>query len=189
MKLTRDKGLILKPTWALNVDAYPDTDFAGLYGYEDGADPTCTRSRMGFTIVVADCPVFWQSKLQTETALYTMEAEVVAFVACCRELFLSIDIVDQIGNAVRLKREERFRMHIKMHKDNAGALALLTTPHPQYTPRSKHYAIKTNWFREQIISHEIEVVKIDTKEQRGDIFTKSLPEIIFKHLRKKIMGW
>ncbi len=58
MKLTKDKGLILKPTQALNVDAYPDANFAGLYGYEDGADPTCTRSRMGFKIAVADCPVF-----------------------------------------------------------------------------------------------------------------------------------
>ena len=80
-------------------------------------------------------------------------------------------------------------MHIKMHEDNAGALILLTTPSPQYTHRSKHYAIKTNWFREQIIARNIKVVKIDTKEQRGDIFTKSLPEVIFKYLRKKIMGW
>ncbi|KAL7461142.1 hypothetical protein ACHAXS_001569, partial [Conticribra weissflogii] len=166
-----------------------DADFAGLYRYKDGADPTCTRSRTGFTIAVADCPVFWQSKLQTETALSTMEAEVVAFVACCRELFPNVDIVDQIGNAVGLSHEETCRMHIKMHEDNAGALTLLTTPPPQYTPRSKHYAIKTNWFCEQIIAYDIKVVKIDTKEQRGDIFTKSLPEAIFKYLRKKIMGW
>ncbi|KAL7460733.1 hypothetical protein ACHAXS_001177 [Conticribra weissflogii] len=128
LKLTKDKGLILKPTQALNVDAYPDADFAGLYGYEDGADPTCTRSRMGFTIAVADCPVFWQSKLQTETALSTMEAEVVAFVACCRELFPFVDIVDQIGNAVGLSRKERCQMYIKMHEDNAGALILRDRP-------------------------------------------------------------
>ena len=97
--------------------------------------------------------------------------------------------MDQIGTAVGLRREERCQMHIKMHEDNAGALALLTTPPPQYTPRSKQYAIKTKWFCEHIIACEIEVVKIDTKEQQGDIFTKSLPEIIFKYLRKKIMGW
>ena len=80
-------------------------------------------------------------------------------------------------------------MHIKMHKDNAGALALLTKLPPQYNPRSKHYAIKTNWFCEQIIACEIKVVKIYTKEQRGEIFTKLLPEIIFKYLHKKIMEW
>ena len=73
-------------------------------------------------------------------------------------------------------------MHIKMHEDNAGSLILVTTPPPQYTPCSKNYAIRTNWFREQIIARNIEVVKINTKEQRGDIFTKSLPEVIFKYL-------
>ncbi|KAL7462336.1 hypothetical protein ACHAXS_008795 [Conticribra weissflogii] len=118
-----------------------------------------------------------------------MEAEVVAFVACCRELFPIINLVDQLGNAVGLSREDRCRMHIKMLEDNAGVLVLLNTPPPQHTPCSKHYAIKTNWFREQLITRKIEVVKIDTKEQRGDIFTKLLPEILFKYLRKKIMGW
>ena len=38
---TRDIGLILNPTRELNIDAYPDSDFAGLYGYEDSLDPVC----------------------------------------------------------------------------------------------------------------------------------------------------
>ena len=32
--MTRDKGLVLNPTKTLNINAYPDADFAGLYGYE-----------------------------------------------------------------------------------------------------------------------------------------------------------
>ena len=31
--LTRDKGMILNPSKELNVDAYPDADFAGINGY------------------------------------------------------------------------------------------------------------------------------------------------------------
>lgn len=129
------------------------------------------QSRMGFTIAVADCPVFLQSKLQTEIALSIVEAEVVAFVACCQELFPIINIVDQFGDSVGVTHEEQCQMHIKMHEDNVGALALLTTSPPQHTPCSKHYAIKTNWFREQIIACRIEVLKIDRKEQRGNVFT------------------
>ncbi|KAL7479496.1 hypothetical protein ACHAW6_005221, partial [Cyclotella cf. meneghiniana] len=34
LKVTRDKGLMLKQSGLLKVDAYPDVDFAGLYGYE-----------------------------------------------------------------------------------------------------------------------------------------------------------
>ena len=41
---TRDKGLVLTPTRELNIDAYPDADFAGLYGYEDSLDSVCVRS-------------------------------------------------------------------------------------------------------------------------------------------------
>ena len=47
---TRDKGLVLTPSDDLNIDAYPDADFAGLYGYEDSSDPVCVRSRTGFVI-------------------------------------------------------------------------------------------------------------------------------------------
>ena len=80
-------------------------------------------------------------------------------------------------------------MHVKVHEDNAGTLILAKTKPPQFTPRSKHYAIKTHWFREQIILRAIDVVKIETTEQLGDIATKSLGESQFKYLRKKLMGW
>ena len=69
--------MILKPTETLNIKAYPDADFAGLCGYEDNNDSVCVRSRTGFVITVANCPVLWSSKLQTETAMSTMEAEVI----------------------------------------------------------------------------------------------------------------
>eukprot|EP00956_Cyclotella_meneghiniana_P032322 scaffold88264_cov32-Cyclotella_meneghiniana.AAC.1 len=45
LKATRDKGLILNPSGKLKVDAYPDADFAGLYGYESNSDPACAKSR------------------------------------------------------------------------------------------------------------------------------------------------
>lgn len=186
---TKDKGLILTPAKNLNINAYPDADFAGLYGYEDSLDPVCVRSRTGFIITVANCPVLWQSKLQTETATSTMEAEIVAMSSCCKELFPIIDMVGEIGKAVGLTANEATKMHIAIHEDNAGALILAKTVPPQFTPRSKHYAIKTHWFREQIIKRGIELVKIETLEQLGDIATKCIPQAQFEYLRKKLMGW
>jgi hypothetical protein len=78
---------------ALQIHSYPDADFAGLYGYEKTTDPTSVKSRTGFIITVAKSPVLWLSKLLTETALSTMEAEVVALAHSCRELFPMMDIV------------------------------------------------------------------------------------------------
>eukprot|EP00804_Cyclotella_cryptica_P007048 CCRYP_019910-RA/>CCRYP_019910-RA protein AED:0.20 eAED:0.20 QI:0/-1/0/1/-1/0/1/0/80 len=80
-------------------------------------------------------------------------------------------------------------MNVSIHEDNAGALVLAETLPPQFTPRSKHYAIKTIWFREQIVLRGIRLFKIDTVEQLGDMFTKGLPRPTFEYLRRKLSGW
>ncbi len=90
---------MLNPSRELKIDCYPDADFAGLYGYENLSDPSCVKSRTGFVITVVNCPL-WQSKLQTETALSTMEAEVVALAHSCRELFPIMDMVSMLGEKV-----------------------------------------------------------------------------------------
>ncbi len=100
---------------------------AGLYGYENITEPICTQSRTGFIHNNSHCHVLWQSKLQTETALSTMEAEIVALASCCCELFPIIDLVDLIGESVGLSREGTVKMHVSTHEDNAGALVLVNT--------------------------------------------------------------
>ena len=127
---TRYKGLVLKPSGMLKVDAYPDADFAGMYGHEKTTDPACTKSHTGFLILVSDSPMVWVSKLQTETALSMMEAEIIALANCCRELFPVVDIVLEIGKVVGLATEDMVSMPISIHKDNAGALVLAETIPP-----------------------------------------------------------
>jgi hypothetical protein len=56
-------------------------------------------------------------------------------------------------------------------------------------PQSKYYAITTIWFREEIVKQGIQLQKIDTVEQLGDIITKSLTRVVFEYLQMKIMGW
>jgi hypothetical protein len=186
---TWDKGMILKPTTLLNINAYPDADFAGLYGYEDNNDPVCVRSRTGFVITVANCSVFWSSKLQIETALSTMEAETIALTSCCRELFPIMDQVAEIVNAVGMPDPDNPTMHVTIHEDNSGALILANTLPPQFTPRSKYYAVKTVWFREGILARKIKVLAIETRLQLGDMFTKMPGQTTFEFLRKLIIGW
>jgi len=79
-------------------------------------------------------------------------------------------------------------MNVSIHEDNAGALVLVETLPPQFTPRSKHYAIKTIWFREQIGQRKIKLFKIDTMEQLGNLFTKGLPRATFEYLRCQLLG-
>ena len=66
----------------------------------------------------------WKSKLQTEIALSMMEAEYVALFTSCRDLFPLIDITKELYSTFDLQLQETTNMHIKIHKDNVGALAL-----------------------------------------------------------------
>ncbi len=172
----------------LKIDAYPDASFAGMYGYEHHDNPSGVKSWTGYVINVANCPVMWQSKLQMETALSTMEAEIVAISHCTRELIPIMQMVEFLGPAVGLP-VDCTSMHVCIHEYNMGALILADTLPPQYTPRSKHYHIKTIWFRELIKKLKIKLVKIETIEQLGDIFTKALPRVQFEYLWKNLMGW
>ena len=116
-----------------------------MFGHEKPTDPACVKSRTGFVIMFDDCPVLWVSKLQTETALSTMEAETNALAHCCRELFPIIDIVKALGKAVGLSIGVP-TMKVSVHEDNAGTLILAQTLPPQFTPCSKYHASKTIWF-------------------------------------------
>ena len=91
----------------------------------------------------AGMPVMWQSKLQTKTALSTMEA----LAACMRELILIMDMVQELAVAVGESAGD-VNMKVSIHEDNLGALVLAKTLPPQFTLRSKHYATKTIWFCE-----------------------------------------
>ncbi len=112
----------------------------------------------------------------------------IALSACCRELFPIIDMVCSLAVATNLPFGNT-TMNVSIHEDKSGALVLAKTLPPQITPRSKYYAIKTIWFCEEIFKRDIQLNKIDTVEQLGDIFTKGLTRVVFENPRKKIMGW
>ncbi len=133
--------------------------------------------------------MLWTIKLQTEIALSMMEAEYVALSSLCRDLFPLIDITREICSALLLHTPDTAQMHMKIHEDNICALILGQLEPRRMTPRSKHYAVKYHWFREHLVPHKIQLVKIATKDQLGDIFTKGLDKATFEYLQKMLKGW
>jgi hypothetical protein len=118
-----------------------------------------------------------------------MESEYVALSTACKDLFPIVQLVTDLASAVGLKINNVANMHIKIHEDNVGALTLANLEPGRMTPRSKHYALKYHWFREHVHAKRVKIVKIDSKNQLGDIFTKGLPRPAFEHLRRLLMGW
>lgn len=189
LKGTMERGLILDPSDELHLDCYPDADFAGLWKHEDSNDPHCVLSRTGYVITLARCPIIWASKMQTEIALSTMEAEYIALSTACRDLFPVMDKLVKITTILNLPFTPGSNMHVRIHEDNAGALVLGKLEPLRMTPHSKHYAVKYHWFWEQLLPRNIELVKIASENQLGDIFTKGLGPVAFKRMQKQLMGW
>jgi histone deacetylase 1/2 len=184
---TKDKGMILRPTNELTVDCYVDADFAGLWQVEDDQDPVCVRSRTGYVLMLAGCPLLWCSKLQSEVTLSTLEAEFVALSQAMREIIPMRELVQEVSLALCGDPHIECRTFSKVYEDNNGALTLATIP--RMTPRTKHIACKYFFFREKVQKLEIKVIKIESEENIADIYTKGLLIDKFAYLRKKLLGW
>jgi hypothetical protein len=125
--------------------------------------------------------------MQSEIALSTMEAEYIALSHSMRELLPIRELVKEMSTALGYDKAFSIRTHSKVFEDNNGALILASCP--RMTPRSKHIAVKYHFFRDQVTKGNIQIHKIDTKEQKADIFTKGLVRAIFEVIRHLVMGW
>lgn len=185
---TKDKGLRFKPEEDLKLDCYVDADFAGLYGVEDSQDPVCVKSRTGYCLTLGGCPLIWVSKLQTEVALSTTEAEYIALSQSMRDLIPMRRLLREAGKGLGLDFSKPAVLHSTVFEDNNGALSLALTP--KMTPRTKHIAVKYHHFRESVGPDKgIDIVKIDTNLQKADIFTKGLAADKHQSIRTLLMGW
>jgi hypothetical protein len=185
---TLDKGLVISPDKDLKLDCYVDADFAGLWKHEDDQDPVCVKSRTGYVFTLGGCPLTWCSKLQTEVALSTLEAEYIALSQAMRELIPLRELLQEIGTNLELDFAHPVIMHSTVFEDNNGALGLASSP--RLTPRTKHISTKYHFFRTMIGPGKgIRISKIESAEQKADCFTKGLPDQTFQHIRKILQGW
>ena len=97
---TRDKGLIFQPTNDWKVDCYVDANFCGLWGVENADNPIVSKSRTGFIIMLASCPLMWKSTLQSEVLVSTMHAEYVALSTAMREMLPLKILVKTVAKVV-----------------------------------------------------------------------------------------
>ena len=85
LKGAKGSGLMFTPTQSLELSCYVDADFGGLWNYENDQDSVCVKSRTRYVMTLGGSPILWNSKLQTEIALSTTEAEYIALSQAMRE--------------------------------------------------------------------------------------------------------
>jgi hypothetical protein len=189
---TADKGLIFTPTKDpkdITLDMYVDADFAGMWHSQaDCQDPIRVKSRTGYLLLLAGCPLLWSSKLQTEIATSTLEAEFIALSSGMRDLLPARQIFLVLAQSIGLVVPDEATLRSTVFEDNNGCLTLATVP--KMTPRTKHIGVKYFWFRSKVgPGTGITIHKVATQDQLADTLTKGLPADQFATLRLQLMGW
>jgi hypothetical protein len=95
----------------------------------------------------AGCPITWSSKLQTEIALSTTEAEYIALSQSMRETIPFLNLMAEIGNVLDVFSPKP-KVHCKVFEDNMSCIKVAESP--KFTPRTKHIAIKYHHFRKHV---------------------------------------
>jgi hypothetical protein len=184
---TKDKGIILNPTEA-SFDCFVDADFCGTWNPDTAeGDSSTSKSRTGYVIKYAGCPIVWQSKLQTETALSTTEAEYVALSSALREVICLMELLKEAQRHGIPNVTATPEIHCKVFEDNSGALAMAQVP--KMRPRTKHLNVKYHHFRDHVARGETSLHPVASANQEADIYTKPLPMTLFARLCFAILGW
>lgn len=188
LRETRNDGLILDPRLDKSLEVYADADFAGNWNKSTAAqDISTAKSRTGFVITFAGCPILWTSKLQTQIALSTTEAEYISLSESLRSAIPLMNVIAEIkahGHDIVSKAPS---IHCKAFEDNSGALELARIP--KLRPRTKHINLVYHHFKDHVRKGLISIYPIDTNDQVADIFTKPLPQNLFLKHRKKLLKW
>ena len=186
LKGTKDKGIIINPDVTKGLECFVDADFAGGWNQADAMNAESVLSRTGHVIMLCNTPLYWCSKLQTEIALSTTEAEYIALSQALREVIPLTNLLEQIDKIFPIGIATP-QIHCKVWEDNESCISI--AKNQKFSPRTKHIAIKFHHFRQHVKDGRISIHSIDTKEQTADIFTKPLDQSLFVHLRKKLSGW
>ena len=134
------------------------------------------KSTSGMIYFLSSGVICWQSTKQKVVTLSSCEAEyIAASTAATQEVWLA-RLMEEL-----IRRDGDLPM---LYVDNKAKISLIKNP--VLHDRSKHIEIKFHYIWECADRGLIKIDFIRTKEQLGDIFTKSLAWVKFEELCSKI---
>jgi hypothetical protein len=133
-------GIICK-IHSSGLECYSDAAFAGSWNtHEAEQDDSTARSRTGYVIRYAGCPLIWGSRLQTEISLSSTDCEYISLSQSLRDVIYIIDLIRDMRSAGFDFSDLLPFIHCKAFEDNNGALEMATVY--MLRPRTRHINVK-----------------------------------------------
>ena len=129
LKAMHHIGLCFKPDLSKGFQHYCDANFAGNWNKDFAeTDQSTAKSRSGWVVFYAACPIIWASKLQSQVALSMTEAEYIAMSMALHDVIPLMELIKEM-------REHKFKIvntqpyiYCKVFEDNSCALELARLP-------------------------------------------------------------
>ena len=156
LKGSAELGLVFEPG-AESLKGYVDADWA-----------SCSmdrRSYTGYTFILGNGAVSWESKKQRTVALSSTEAEYMGLAEAAKETMHLREFLKELGfenlaNATVLN-------------DNMGAKRL--AENPIFHARTKHIDVRHHFVREALQKKQLKLEHVSTDDMVADMLTKALP--------------
>jgi len=145
-----------------------DADWAG--------DVIDKKSTTGFIIRMFGNVIFWKIKKQNTITKSSTSAEYVAL----SEAVSEINVIRGILKSFNINLREP----TKVYEDNTGAL--IKAKNGNFTKNSKHIEVQYHYVNENYLSKTIDIIKIETENNVGDILTKALDKQKLIKFRKML---
>ncbi|GJW40000.1 putative ribonuclease H-like domain-containing protein [Tanacetum coccineum] len=156
-------GLWYPRVSSFDLEAYSDSDYAGA-----NLDRKSTTGGCQF---LGRRLISWQCKKQTIVATSTTEAEYVAAANCCGQvLWIQNQMLDYGFNF----------MNTKIYIDNESTICIVKNP--VFHSKTKHIEIRHHFIRDAYEKKLIQVLKIHTDDNVGDLLTKAFDVSRFNFL-------
>lgn len=150
------------------LDSFVDSDWAG--------DHIDRKSTSGYVIRFYGNPIYWKTRKQNFVTKSSTHAEYIALSEATSEILFVLNLLETFSINVKNK--------INIYEDNSGALTIAKLGN--LTRNSKHIEVNFHFVNENYKKGVIDIVKISSDENMGDIFTKALPKEKFFKFRKML---
>ena len=152
-----------------------------LNGWADSSwadDKDNRRSRYGYIVFYAGCPISWKSKLPKTPRHSSAEAEYFAQAELARELAWLRNLLSEIGHPQTSPTP--------MFCDSTSAIRQMVNP--IISERNKHVELKVHLVRNFISAGKGGVHKVPTTDNIADLYTKNLDRTLFTKLSSRTRG-